>query len=245
MDDLLGDVEEFSWDTPEVLLEERGVLVLNKPAGLLTQAPPGIDSLEALTRRWLKVRESKSGKIYLAVTHRLDRPVSGAIVLAKNVRAANRIQDQFRKRTVEKVYFAAVHGDVPGTQGRLTNWMRKIPDQAKSEIVDEKHPDAKQAILHWEKLAETEQISLLKINLETGRTHQIRLQLSHAGHSILGDQLYGSDSVFGEAFPDLRRRAIALHARSIQFIHPILQEVVQIEAAFPENWRSLPFNIPG
>ena len=242
MDDLLGDVEDSPFHQPEVLYEERGVLVLNKPTGILTQAPPGIESLEGLTRRWLKERDGKAGKIYLAVTHRLDRPVSGAIVLAKNVRVANRVQDQFRNRTVNKIYLAVVAGAVEGDAGTWVDWMRKIPDEAKSEIVKEDHPEARQAVLHWKKMQTNGDSSLLQIQLETGRTHQIRLQAAHRGYPILGDQLYGSDRPFGESFVDLRRRAIALHARRIGFEHPVLHEMLDIVAPFSQEWLRLPFD---
>ena len=120
---------------PEILIERGAVLVLNKPGGLLTQAPPGIDSLELRTKQFLKIRDEKPGKVYLGVPHRLDRPVSGVIVVTKNIRATQRISSQIQLRTVTKRYWAVVEGAVLQDQGTWTDTMRKIPDEAKSELV--------------------------------------------------------------------------------------------------------------
>ena len=128
---------------PEILLEQGAVILLNKPGGLLTQGPPGIDSLELRVKSFLKVRDEKPGKVYLGVPHRLDRPVSGVMVVVKNVRAANRISKQIRERSVSKTYWTVVAGNVQADAGRWEDWMRKIPDQAKSEIVPELHETAK------------------------------------------------------------------------------------------------------
>ena len=133
---------------PVILLEEGAVLVMNKPGGLLTQGPPGIDSLELRTKQFLKVRDEKPGKVYLGVPHRLDRPVSGVMVVVKNVRAAKRISDQLSARTVTKTYWAVVSGNVDEEQGTWRDTMRKIPDEAKSEIVTEEIEGAKHAVLH-------------------------------------------------------------------------------------------------
>jgi 23S rRNA-/tRNA-specific pseudouridylate synthase len=168
---------------PEILLERGAVLVLLKPGGLLTQAPPGIDSLELRTKTFLTNREQKSGKCYLGVPHRLDRPVSGVMVVVKNVRAANRISVQLEQRSVLKKYWAIVEGVVPEDAGTWTDFMRKVPDEPLSEIVAEDHPDAKQAILAFKTIARGDGKSWLEIELHTGRTHQIRLQCAAQSHS--------------------------------------------------------------
>jgi len=111
---------------PNILLEQGAVILVNKPGGLLTQGPPGIDSLELRVKSFLKVRDEKPGKVYLGVPHRLDRPVSGVMVVVKNVRAANRISQQIRDRTVTKIYWTVVAGNVETDSGRWENWMRKI-----------------------------------------------------------------------------------------------------------------------
>lgn len=210
---------------------------MNKPGGLLTQGPPGIDSLELRTKHFLKVRDEKPGKVYLGVPHRLDRPVSGAITVVKNVRAAQRISKQLEERTVTKTYWAVVEGSPNQSQGRIEHWMRKIPDQAKSEIVDQSHADAKLAVLDYQTLATNEEKSLLEIELQTGRTHQIRLQCATMGWPIIGDRLYGSTQAFGPETPDDRQRWIALHARRLAFEHPISKEPVDQTAPLSEHWR--------
>jgi 23S rRNA pseudouridine1911/1915/1917 synthase len=222
---------------PDILLEDGAVFVMNKPGGLLTQGPPGIDSLELRTKHFLKVRDQKPGKVYLGVPHRLDRPVSGAITVVKNVRAAQRISRQLEERTVTKTYWAVVEGRPEQNEGRLEHWMRKIPDRAMSEVVEQTHPDAKQAILDFRVLARSEELALLEIELQTGRTHQIRLQCSEMGWPIAGDSLYGAVNPFGPETEDERQRWIALHARRLAFEHPISKTPVDQLAPLSDYWR--------
>jgi 23S rRNA pseudouridine1911/1915/1917 synthase len=226
---------------PDILLEQGAVIVLNKPGGLLTQGPPGIDSLELRTKNFLKVRDEKPGKVYLGVPHRLDRPVSGVMVVVKNVRAAKRISEQIRSRTVTKTYWTVVEGHVTQDAGDWQDWMRKIPDQAKSEIVSESHEDAKEAILSFKVLQRFEmsgqKLTHLQIELYTGRTHQIRLQCSRRGHPIVGDTLYEATTIFGPQTEDLRARWIALHARQLKFLHPIEKCSVDQTAPLPKHWQ--------
>lgn len=222
---------------PDILLEEGAVFVMNKPGGLLTQGPPGIDSLELRTKEFLKIRDLKPGKVYLGVPHRLDRPVSGAITVVKNVRAAQRISAQIRDHKVTKIYWAIVSGKPQSPTGRWTDHMRKIPDEARSEIVAADHPDAKEAVLDFRILKSSDSYSLLEIQLQTGRTHQIRLQCSHRGWPILGDAMYGSTATFGPQTTDLRKRWIALHARRLAFDHPIHHTPVDQTAPLPDWWR--------
>ncbi len=225
---------------PDILLEDGAVFVMNKPGGLLTQGPPGIDSLELRTKHFLKVRDEKPGKVYLGVPHRLDRPVSGVITVVKNVRAAQRISAQIREHLVTKTYWAVVAGTPTESSGRWCDFMRKIPDEARSEIVDDGHPDGKEALLDFKVIASDENRSLLEIQLVTGRTHQIRLQCSHRGLPILGDAMYGSEDDFGPQTTDLRKRWIALHARRLAFEHPINgHQPVDQTAPLPECWQPL------
>lgn len=216
-------------------------MACNKPAGLLTQAPGEIDSLERRVKRFLTVRENKPGGCYLGVPHRLDRPASGVIVFAKHVRAAQRISEQIAGRLVGKKYWALVSGFVPEENDTWTDYMRKIPGRAESELLSPIHPEAREAILHLKVLKRRESefgpISWLQIELETGRTHQIRLQTSSRGFPILGDTLYGSNVSFGEAFDDERLRAIALHSRQMTFSHPMTREQVTIQAPVSAAWR--------
>jgi 23S rRNA pseudouridine1911/1915/1917 synthase len=227
---------------PEILLERGAVIVVNKPGGLLTQGPPGIDSLELRVKQFLIERENKPGKAYLGVPHRLDRPVSGVMVVVKNVRAAKRISEQIKNRNVVKKYWAVVTGIVGqlGDTGTWHDWMRKIPEQAKSELVEMDHPDAREAILEFTVLARTKigqrDFSLVEINLHTGRTHQIRLQASSRGFPIIGDSLYESSHAFGPQELDLRKRWIGLHARFLAFEHPIDKQPVNQLCPLPEHW---------
>ena len=221
---------------PDVIEESGAVLVLNKPGGLLTQAPPGIDSLELRTRRWLIERDQKPGNAYVGVPHRLDRPVSGIMLMCKNVRAARRISEQLEQRTVRKTYVAIVSGVPELESGTWTDFMRKVPDEARSEIVPPDHPDAKNAVLHFRAVVSSGSHTLIEIELETGRTHQIRLQCSTHGHPIIGDELYGSEIEFGPSTLDHRKRWIALHSRRIEFIHPMTKEPMKFVAPFSGHW---------
>jgi RluA family pseudouridine synthase len=220
----------------EILYEDGPVLILLKPAGLLTQAPPGIDSLELRTKRFLKNRENKPGNVYLAIIHRLDRPVSGAIAFCKHVRAARKLSEQFEDRMVRKTYWTLVEGQPIEDQGTWTDYMRKVPGEAKSEIVDRGHPEAQLAILHYTVKERTAAGAWLEIELETGRTHQIRLQCSAHGFAVRGDALYGAQTPFGPETLDERAKVIALHARLLAFRHPMTQEPVEVEAPLPIYW---------
>lgn len=220
---------EFQLPPPEFLsIQDRWVAV-NKPGGVLTQAPPGIDSIELRVIQWRQRERDAAGEIpptafssppYLGVPHRLDRPVSGALLLGLTRNQTRRWADLFQRREVEKFYWAVVEGVVPENSGRWSDFMRKIPDQAKSEIVSADHPEAQLAILNFHVLGRSDRFSWLRIGLETGRTHQIRLQSAARGWPIVGDGLYGGQHSFGPATVDLRERWIALHARSLRFEDP-------------------------
>lgn len=220
----------------QILFEEGPCLVLNKPAGLLTQAPPGIDSLEVRVRRFLQQREGKAHQLYLGVPHRLDRPVSGAIVLARHVRAARRLSEQFEQRTVQKKYWALVEGRVAEASGTWIDWMRKVPNEPRSENVPEGQPDGQRAVLHFRVLEWRPDTTWLEIELETGRTHQIRVQCASRGHAVWGDAQYGATRPFGPSCDDPRDRWIALHARHLAFAHPMHRGAVSIDAPLPEGW---------
>ncbi len=223
----------------ELLYESGPCLVVNKPPGLLTQAPPGIDSLEARIKEFVKRREEKTGNVYLGVPHRLDRPASGAMVFARHVRAARRLAEQFEARTVRKVYWACVEGRVTPNAGTWEDFLRKVPEEPRAEVVDRDHPEGRIAVLHYRTLGATPWGMWLEIELETGRTHQIRVQAASRGHPLLGDGQYGSTVLFGTQYEDQRLRAVALHARTLSFLHPMTHEPVCITAPLPEVWESL------
>jgi len=220
----------------EILYEEGPCLAVNKPGGVLTQAPPGIDSLELRIKQFLKKRDGKPGNVYLGVAHRLDRPVSGVMVFAKHARAARRLCEQFESRAVEKTYWALVEGRVEKDEDVWTDTLRKIPDQARGEIVAADHPDGRAAILRHRVLRRAARSTWLEIRLGTGRMHQIRIQAASRGHPVLGDELYGSATSFGPHAADPRARWIALHARSLALRHPMNRTPVLITAPLAPYW---------
>ena len=221
----------------EIVLEDGPLLAVNKPAGLLTQAPPGIDSLEHRVKDFLTVRDHKPGRCYLGVPHRLDRPVSGVLLLAKHVRAARRLSEQFESRTVAKTYWAAVSGQPEDDAGTWVDYMKKVKHQPLAVIAQPIDPEAREAVLHYRVLRRFDWGTWLEVRLETGRMHQIRLQSASRGFPILGDAQYGSTVPFGEQYDDTRLRGIALHARSITFLHPMTREPLTLEAALPTTWQ--------
>jgi RluA family pseudouridine synthase len=213
--------------------------VVNKPAGILTLAPPGVESLELSIREFLKRRDERPGKVYLGIPHRLDRPVTGAILFGKHARATRRLTEQFEARVIRKHYWACVAGRVTPTEGTWEDYVRKIPDVAQGEVVPPDHPEARRAVLHYRVLAERPWGTWLEIELETGRMHQIRIQTSTRGHPILGDAQYGSTVPFGVQHEDLRLRPIALHARLLSFRHPMTHDPVTAIAPVAATWQEL------
>jgi RluA family pseudouridine synthase len=221
----------------EILYQSAACLVLMKPAGVATQAPPQFDSLERRLRAWLGRLPSAHDRVYLGVPHRLDRPVSGAIVFALRRRAAFKLSRQFERREIGKVYWACVEGVVEPAEGTWTDTMRKVYGHPRAEVVSADHPEAQTAVLHYRTLGRSSFGSLLEIDLETGRTHQIRVQASSRGHPVLGDPLYGSSVPFGTQHEDERLRAIALHARSLSFVDPAGKEPVTVVTPLPRAWQ--------
>jgi len=225
--------------TIDILYEDGPCLVVNKRPGVLTQAPPGIDSLEVQLRAFLLERENKTGNFYLSPPHRLDRPASGAIAFTRHVRAARRLSMQFEDRTVSKAYWAFVEGRVRPDEGTWTDTLFKVHGVAQSRVVPADHPGAKRAVLHYRVLVVNDRGTWLEIDLETGRTHQIRVQAASRGHPVAGDTQYGAATAFGPPCADARARAIALHARQLGFCHPMTRESVEVVAPTPAAWLDL------
>jgi RluA family pseudouridine synthase len=228
----------------EILYEDAALLAVSKPAGLLTQAPPGIDSLELRIKTYLRRQHPTPGSIYLGVPHRLDRPASGAMIFAKHSRAARRISKQFERRRLAKVYWACTQGIVLPAAGSWTDYVRKIPGQPRAEIVSSGDADARLAVLHYRTLGQTPYGSWLELRLETGRTHQIRIQAASRNWPLLGDRHYGGTQPFGEQFEDERLRAIALHARLLGLAHPMTRQPLTVVAPLPRDWLSLGVSEP-
>lgn len=223
----------------EILLEDEAVLAVCKPTGIATQAPPGIDSLEARVKAYLAAGDVQPADVYLGIPHRLDRPVSGAILLAKTRRAARQLSRQFERRRVKKLYWACVERTVEPPAGTWIDYLHKVYGQPKAAVVEATHPAAQEAILRYRTLGYHRAGSWLEIELETGRTHQIRVQAASRGHPVLGDAHYGARIAFGPQQEDERLREIALCARRIQFFHPTTKGPTTVEAPTGAAWQEL------
>ena len=220
-----------------ILYEDNHLLAVNKPAGLPTMgALPQAPSLLALAKQYIKQRYNKPGNVYLGVMSRLDAPVTGVVLLARNSKAARRLTEQFRSRSVQKTYWAMVEGLVRPAAGRLVDWLLRDKRHRRVCVAGPSVAGAQQAELSYKRIGLLEGNSLLEITLHTGRKHQIRVQLAHRGHPIVGDVKYGST----RRFP----AGIALHARQIRLLHPVRREQLTILADVPPYWR-LPERLSG
>lgn len=223
----------------DVLLEDEHVLAVNKPTGITTQAPRGIESLESRIRLYLAGSAHSPDDVYLGIPHRLDRPVSGVIVFAKTRRAARQLSKQFERRRVRKIYWTCVERTVEPLAGTWVDYLHKFHGQPKTAVVEATHPEAQEAILHYRTRGFHQAGSWLEIELETGRTHQIRVQAATRGHPVLGDEMYGARMPFGPYEENERLRLIALHARSLSFFHPLSKEPITLEAPLGSSWGEL------
>ena len=223
---------------PMILGERSGVITLSKPSGLPTQAPPGIDSLEV----WVRGRLPPGA--YLGVPHRLDRAVSGVILMATTPRAARQLSRQFERRQVGKTYVAIVAADAVGTfvEGEAVVWrdqVAKCPDQAMARIASADDPTGREAVTSVRLLGTiAPQRHLIQLEPHTGRMHQLRLQAATRGMPVVGDALYGGPPLAGveESGMAGREKPIALHARSIRFRDPEGGEEVIASAPLPPHW---------
>jgi len=219
----------------EPLYEDNHLLVVNKPAGLPTMGvPEGRPTLLSLAKEYVKERYQKPGNVYLGVVSRLDAPVTGVVLLARTSKAAARLTEQFRNRDVEKTYWAVVEGAIEPAVGNLVDWLGHDDRHRRMHIVGPTLAGAREARLAYRRLPVVQEGCWLEVRLETGRKHQIRLQLSHAGHPIVGDRKYGSRVLFSPG--------IALHARRLAISHPTTGVRIEFEAPLPKTWRR--FNIP-
>jgi 23S rRNA pseudouridine1911/1915/1917 synthase len=249
-------------DQLHILFEDNHCIAVAKPAGLLTQAPAGIPNLEAMVKAYLKEKHQKPGNVYLGVPHRLDRPVSGVVLFARNSKSAQRLAEQFRpepdapardasrslagasgsrgnRPRVVKLYWGAVAGSVEPVEGVWEDWLRKIPDEARAEKTDPGMPDAKQALMRYRVLQAIDGGTLVEFQPQTGRMHQIRVQAAVRGRPLFGDELYGSSHTFGPRAELARDRIIALHGRSLTFLHPLRYEPMTLTAPLPAIWTDL------
>lgn len=212
-----------------ILYEDNHLFVINKNSGELVQGDktgdvPLIENIKQL----IKVRDKKPGNVYLGLIHRLDRPTSGVLIFAKTSKALSRMNEMFKTRDVEKLYWAIVEGKVEQKFERLEHYLRKNQKKNLVTVFTQPTKDAKKAILEYKVLGELDNYTLLEIDLYTGRSHQIRSQLSFIGNPIKGDLKYGSKR-------SNRDGSISLHARKISFIHPVSKETIEIIAQPPKD----------
>lgn len=213
--------------TLPVLYVDNHLLVIDKPAGVLSQEDRTSDAdVLTLAKAWVKVEYEKPGKVYLGLVHRLDRPASGVMVLARTSKAAARLSEQFRNRTISKTYLALVSG-MPEDGEVYEDWLLKRSETV--QVVDEHYRGAKHAKMRVHVVRKIGQMSLIRVELSTGRAHQIRVQCAHRGHPIVGDFRYGSRS-------ELDGRNLALHAFSLGLEHPTKKKRMTFHALPPATW---------
>lgn len=213
----------------QVLFEDNHLIIINKRAGDITQGDKTGDTpLSEVVKEYIKDKYNKPGNVYLGVVHRLDRPTSGAVIFAKTSKALERLNKMLRDKKINKTYWAVVKNQPNKANDTLINWLRKNPKNNKSTAFKEETAGSKNAILHYKTIKKLNSFSLLEIDLETGRHHQIRCQLSSIGSPIKGDLKYG----FNRSNKD---GSIHLHARKIEFEHPVSKEIISITAPTPND----------
>jgi ribosomal large subunit pseudouridine synthase D (EC 5.4.99.-) len=216
-----------------VLYEDNHIIVVNKTASEIVQADKTGDTpLSETVKQYLKEKYRKPGNVFLGVTHRLDRPVSGLVIFAKTSKALTRLNEMFRTGGVKKTYWAVVKDKPEEPEGELVHFLVRNEKQNKSYAYDKEVPNSKKAVLHYRLTGRSENYYLLEVDLKTGRHHQIRCQLAKMGCPIKGDLKYG----FPRSNPD---GSICLHARKVKFTHPVSKILIELEAPLPEGnlWK--------
>lgn len=225
----------------QVLYEDNHIIAVSKTCHEIVQGDKTGDiPLSETVKAYIKEKYQKPGEVFLGVTHRLDRPTTGVVLFARTSKALTRLNDMFKSHEmIKKTYWAIVQSPPSAPQGRLENYLWRNEKQNKSFVVKPGTKDAKHAALSYKVIAQSDRYTLLEINLETGRHHQIRCQLAALGCPIRGDLKYGAK----RSNPD---GGISLHARKIEFIHPVSKLPIVITAPIPEDtlWHTLENNIP-
>lgn len=211
----------------EVLYEDNHIIAVNKTNSEIVQGDKTGDTpLSDMVKQYIKEKYAKPGDVFLGVTHRLDRPTSGVVLFARTSKALTRLNDMFRNHDIRKTYWAIVKNAPEEPEGTLVHYLVRNEKQNKSYVYDLAKKGTQKAVLHYRVLAKSDNYTLLEVQLETGRHHQIRCQLAHIGCPIKGDLKYG----FPRSNPD---GGICLHARSVEFVHPVSKQLVHIEAEPP------------
>ena len=216
-----------------VVYEDNHIIVVNKTASEIVQADKTGDTpLSETVKQYLKEKYQKPGNVFLGVTHRLDRPVSGLVIFAKTSKALTRLNEMFRAGEVKKTYWAVVKNAPKESEGELVHFLVRNEKQNKSYAYDKEVPNSKKAVLDYRLIGRSDNYYLLEVDLKTGRHHQIRSQLAKMGCPIKGDLKYGSP----RSNPD---GSICLHARRVRFVHPVSKELIELKAPLPEGnlWK--------
>ena len=212
-----------------VVYEDNHIIVVNKTSSEIVQGDKTGDTpLSEMVKQYLKEKYNKPGNVFIGVTHRLDRPVSGLVVFAKTSKALPRLNEMFRNGEVKKTYWAIVKECPKETEGELVHYLVRNEKQNKSYAYDKEVKNSKKAVLHYKFIGHSQNYYLLEVDLKTGRHHQIRCQLAKMGCPIKGDLKYGSP----RSNPD---GSICLHARTVQFVHPVSKEMIRLTAPVPEG----------
>ncbi|MBI5538573.1 MAG: RluA family pseudouridine synthase [Bacteroidia bacterium] len=221
----------------DILYEDNHLIAINKKAGELVQPDKsGGESLEESVKQFLKVKYNKEGNVFLGVTHRIDRPVSGLVLMAKSAKALSRLNQMMQDHKFKKTYWAITANKPESDEGKLVHFIRRNEQKNMSSAFKKEVTGSKLAELNYKVIAKSERYFLLEIELITGRHHQIRAQLSAIGCSIKGDLKYG----FNRSNPD---GSISLHSREISFVHPVSQQKLTINAPVPNEKLWLHFQL--
>jgi 23S rRNA pseudouridine1911/1915/1917 synthase len=213
----------------EILYEDNHLIIINKRVGDIVQGDKTKDKpLSEVVKEYIAEKYHKKGNVFLGVVHRLDRPTSGIVIFAKTSKALERLNKMLRERKIHKTYLAVVKNPPEKQQDTLIHYLRKNPKNNKCTAFSKESKDSKRAVLHYKSIGRSDNYTLLEIDLETGRHHQIRCQLSKIGCPIKGDLKYG----FNRSNKD---GGIHLHSRKIEFIHPVKIEKIICKARPPKD----------
>ena len=216
-------------DNLEVLFEDNHLLIVNKKSGDIVQGDKtGDKPLSDVVKEYIKEKYNKPGEVFLGVVHRLDRPTSGVIIFARTSKALERLNKMLRERTISKTYWAVVKNTPLKEKDSLIHFLKKNPKNNKSTVFTKETDASKKGILHYSVIKKLDNYSLLEIDLETGRHHQIRAQLAYIGSPIKGDLKYGASRSNKDG-------SIHLHARKISFTHPVSKENILFLAPIPNE----------